>query len=181
MSDPTTKPLALDSFDRKIIAILHSEGRLAIADLAERVHLSTTPVARRVRRLEEAGYIKGYAADVSLKALGIGVTAFLLVRREKSYDRAALWQDIARVPQVLQAHVISGEYDLLLEVVSTDLEAYTNSVVEKILGIQGVVAVNSLFALKCIKERSIQALLPTLGDTGDAPVERLDRLLHDKL
>lgn len=181
MVESATKGMALDAFDRKLLAILQSQGRLPIADLAARVRLSATPVARRLRRLEECGLIKGYTAELDLKALGFGVTAFLLVRRDKSCSRTDLWRDVAAIPQVLQAHVISGEYDLLLEVVSTDLEDYANSIVEKILAITGVVSVNSLFALKSVKERSLGTLLPTLGKTGTEKIETLSRLEHQKL
>lgn len=159
-----TDGLLLDVYDQRILSLLLEDGRMALSEIASQVHLSPTPVARRIKILEENGYISGYTAMVDFDALDMGIRAFLLVKREKLCDREKIWQELKLIPQILQAHVISGEYDLLLEVVSTNMNTYSLEVVDKLLAIPGVTSVNSLFALKVVKERDVASIVPALAN-----------------
>ncbi len=115
----------LDRTDRRLLAALQDDARLTVAELAERVALSTSPCWRRVRRLEQAGYIEGYHAHLSAAKLGYGITAFVsVVMGSHTQDVARAFEAAVQdIPQVVACHNVSGEYDFLLEVVATDLAA----------------------------------------------------------
>ena len=145
----------LDRTDRRLLAALQEDARLTVAELAERVSLSTSPCWRRVRRLEQAGYIEGYHAHLSAAKLGYGITAFVSVvmgshTQEVARAFEATVQDI---PQVVACHNVSGEYDFLLEVVATDLAAYGEFARNVLQGLPGVRELHSSFSLMSIKAR----------------------------
>lgn len=145
----------LDRTDRRLLAALQDDARLTVAELAERVSLSTSPCWRRVRRLEQAGYIEGYHAHLSAAKLGYGITAFVSVvmgshTQEVARAFEATVQDI---PQVVACHNVSGEYDFLLEVVATDLAAYGEFARNVLQGLPGVRELHSSFSLMSIKAR----------------------------
>lgn len=145
----------LDRTDRRLLAALQDDARLTVAELAERVSLSTSPCWRRVRRLEQAGYIEGYHAHLSEAKLGYGITAFVSVvmgshTQEVARAFEAAVQDI---PQVVACHNVSGEYDFLLEVVATDLAAYGEFARNVLQGLPGVRELHSSFSLMSIKAR----------------------------
>ena len=117
--------ISLDAIDRRILERLQQDGRLSNADLAEKVGLSSSPCWRRVRALEEAGVIKGYAALLDAKQVGLSVNVFMSVslstQNEKSlkeFERAA-----AARPEVMECYLMTGDSDYLLRVVVPDLEA----------------------------------------------------------
>lgn len=145
----------LDRTDRRLLAALQEDARLTVAELAERVSLSTSPCWRRVRRLEQAAYIEGYHAHLSAAKLGYGITAFVSVvmgshTQEVARAFEATVQDI---PQVVACHNVSGEYDFLLEVVATDLAAYGEFARNVLQGLPGVRELHSSFSLMSIKAR----------------------------
>ena len=116
----------LDRIDRRLLALLQDDARLTVAELAERVSLSTSPCWRRIRRLEQAGYIAGYHARLSPEKLGFGITAFVsVVMGSHTRDVARAFEAAVQdIPQVIACHNVSGEYDFLLEVVASDLATY---------------------------------------------------------
>ncbi len=143
----------LDRIDRRLLALLQDDARLTVAELAERVSLSTSPCWRRIRRLEQAGYIAGYHARLSPEKLGFGITAFVSVvmgshTREVARAFEATVQDI---PQVIACHNVSGEYDFLLEVVASDLAAYGEFARNVLQALPGVRELHSSFSLMSIK------------------------------
>ena len=115
--------MALDAFDRKIIAALQADGRLANVDLAERIGLSPSPCLRRVKRLEREGYIESYRASLDRARIGLGFTVFVGVRIEgHANDRAGGSEDaVLAMSEVIACHMASGTGDYLLEVVVPDL------------------------------------------------------------
>lgn len=145
----------LDRTDRRLLAALQEDARLTVAELAERVSLSTSPCWRRVRRLEQAGYIEGYHAHLSAAKLGYGITAFVsVVMGSHTQDVARAFEaTVQEIPQVVACHNVSGEYDFLLEVVATDLAAYGEFARNVLQGLPGVRELHSSFSLMSIKAR----------------------------
>ena len=145
----------LDRTDRRLLAALQEDARLTVAELAERVSLSTSPCWRRVRRLEQAGYIEGYHAHLSAAKLGYGITAFVsVVMGSHTQDVARAFEAaVQEIPQVVACHNVSGEYDFLLEVVATDLAAYGEFARNVLQGLPGVRELHSSFSLMSIKAR----------------------------
>ncbi len=152
----------LDRTDRRLLAALQDDARLTVAELAERVSLSTSPCWRRVRRLEQAGYIEGYHAHLSAAKLGYGITAFVsVVMGSHTQDVARAFEAAVQdIPQVVACHNVSGEYDFLLEVVATDLAAYGEFARNVLQGLPGVRELHSSFSLMSIKARR---RLPLVG------------------
>ena len=153
---------ALDRTDQRLLAALQDDARLTVAELAERVSLSTSPCWRRVRRLEQAGYIAGYHAQLSATRLGYGITAFVSVvmgshTREVARAFEARLQDI---PEIIACHNVSGQYDFLLEVVAADLAAYGDFARNVLQDLPGVTELHSSFSLKSLKD---QRKLPLAG------------------
>lgn len=145
----------LDRTDRRLLAALQDDARLTVAELAERVALSTSPCWRRVRRLEQAGYIEGYHAHLSAAKLGYGITAFVsVVMGSHTQDVARAFEAAVQdIPQVVACHNVSGEYDFLLEVVATDLATYGEFARNVLQGLPGVRELHSSFSLMSIKAR----------------------------
>ena len=116
----------LDRIDRLILDILQREGRIAITELSERVHLSATPCSERVKRLERDGVITGYHARVNPQALGKHLLVFLEIKLSaKSGDVFEKVRDDLRVvPEVLECHLVSGEFDYLVKARLPEMSAY---------------------------------------------------------
>lgn len=157
MNDP------LDRTDLRLLAALQDDARLTVAQLAEKVSLSASPCWRRVKRLEEAGYIEGYHAHLSASRLGHGITAFVSVvmgshTREVARAFEARLQDI---PEIIACHNVSGQYDFLLEVVAADLAAYGEFARNVLQDLPGVTELHSSFSLKSLKD---QRKLPLAGN-----------------
>ncbi|MDR5817627.1 MULTISPECIES: Lrp/AsnC family transcriptional regulator [unclassified Caballeronia] len=146
----------LDRIDRAMLAALQQDGRMPVAKLAERVGLSETPCARRLKRLESEGYIDGYRAVLSRKALQLGVVAFAQVRFSV-HDRALsdrFEREIRGISRILSCHNISGTADYLLQVVARDLDEYGEFLRDVLRTLPGVTAVESMLSLREIKRDS---------------------------
>ncbi len=123
------------------------------ARLAEQLKLSETPVWRRLRRLEEEGYISGYQALIDGKKLGIGLTAFVRIvfanhagEQPEQFELA-----IASIPEIMSCHNVTGESDYFLQVVARDLEAYGNFVTKVLRKLPGVAEIHSSLSLREVK------------------------------
>jgi Lrp/AsnC family transcriptional regulator of ectoine degradation len=119
-------PLALDNRDIKILSVLSREGRLSKTELAERVNLSATPCADRLKRLERAGLITGYGARVDIARLGPSISVFVMVELDahKAASFQTFEQAVAAVPEITGCWALGGGYDYLLLVVARDIDAY---------------------------------------------------------
>ncbi|CCD37831.1 Transcriptional regulator, AsnC family [Candidatus Paraburkholderia kirkii UZHbot1] len=145
--------IELDRIDRAILAAIQQDGRLPVAKLAERVGLSETPCARRLKRLEGEGYIDGYRAMLSRKALQLGVVAFAQVRFSV-HDRAVsdrFEREIQGISRIVSCHNISGTADYLLQVVARDLDEYGIFIRDVLRTLPGVTAVESMLSLREVK------------------------------
>ncbi|OZI45802.1 Lrp/AsnC family transcriptional regulator [Bordetella genomosp. 5] len=143
----------LDRVDRAILAALQRDGRLPISRLAEQVNLSETPCARRLKRLEQEGYIEGYRAVLSRKALDLGVIAFAQIRFN-THDRTVsdrFEREVLALPQIVACHNISGSADYLVQIVARDLETYGVFVRDVLRALPGVTSVESMLSLQEVK------------------------------
>ncbi len=171
--------ISLDAIDRRILERLQHDGRLSNADLAEQVGLSSSPCWRRVKALEEAGVIKGYAAQVDAKSVGLSVNVFVSVslstqneKALKDFERAA-----AERPEVMECYLMTGDSDYLLRVVVPDLEAYERFVMD-FTKIQGIAQIRSSFALRPVKQGAALPLARAEGEASLAALADGHRLLH---
>lgn len=145
---------SLDRTDLRMLELLQQEGRLTNQDLAERVSLSPSPCLRRLKRLEEAGVIRGYVALLDPDRIGLGLLAYVSVKLEKR-GKMPMDDFRARVqgwPEVLACYAMTGEMDYLLRVHVEDLQHFSRFVMDQLLRQPGVVDVRSSFALERIKE-----------------------------
>ena len=151
---------ALDDIDHKIIAALQADARLTMLQLADRVGLSASPCARRVRLLEQAGVIRGYVALIDQNRVGLPVSVFASIKlerqREEELDRFA--RAVAQWPEVLDCYLMTGQRDFLIRVVVRDLESYERFLKEKLTRLEGVASIESSFALGQVKRSHVLPL-----------------------
>ncbi len=145
--------MILDRLDARIIAELQSDGRLSVVELGERIGLTGTPCARRVKQLEQRGVIVGYTAIVDPVKLGLQVQAFIQVKLDRHTDENVdLFQRaLAAIEQVVSCHATTGEYDFMLQVTAPDLDALSTLVLKQLLKISCVRDVYSSIVLDTVK------------------------------
>jgi Lrp/AsnC family leucine-responsive transcriptional regulator len=145
----------LDRIDRNIIAALSADGRLSMAALGAKVGLSKTPVQARVRRLEEAGYIRGYQAIVDREKMGEGHVAFVQVKLSDTRSEAldAFNRAVRLVPEIEQCHMIAANFDYLLKVRTRDIGAYRRVLGERISALPHVAQTSTYVAMETVKDR----------------------------
>ena len=152
----------LDGIDRRILAALQMDGRLTNVELADRIGLSPSPCLRRLKRLEQAGVIRGYRAVLDRRAVGLGLTVFVGIKVGKhSRDNAEMLNAALAAPEVVACHMVSGEADFLAEVVVPDLDAYERLLTDRLLTLPMIEEIRSNFALRTIKTDGPLALPPT--------------------
>lgn len=142
----------MDAIDRKILTELQRDAALSTADLASRVGLSATPCWRRVRHLEDAGYIRGRVALLDRAKVGVGTTVFVAIRTR---SHAADWLDtfarvISDMPEVVEFHRMSGDIDYMMKVVVPDIPAY-DAFYKRLIAKIDLSDVSSSFAMEEIK------------------------------
>lgn len=143
----------LDDIDRKIIDALQIDGRMTAQQLAEKVGLSASPCARRVRLMEDMGVITSYTAviDQDLVDLPISVFASIKLERQRENELERFSAAITRWPEVVDCYLMTGQRDYLLRIVVRDLHAYERFLKEKLTRLEGVASIESSFALTQIK------------------------------
>lgn len=149
--------IELDRTDRKILSELQRDGRLTNQELAERVSLSPSPCLRRVRRLEEQGYIKRYVALVDAQRVGLGLLAYVTIRLNKHVagshaPMSEFARDVQLWPEVVECYAMSGDMDYLLRVQVADLAHFSRFAMDTLMQHPAVVDMRSFFALQQIKE-----------------------------
>jgi DNA-binding Lrp family transcriptional regulator len=138
----------LDNYDIKILRGLSRDGRISWRDLAEEIGLSLTPTLRRVRLLEEAGFIEGYKATLNERLIGsVVVFVSISLERQDGQSLKAFEQEVAKFQEVLECYLLTGRADYLLRVVVRDLEHY-GKLLDELTHINGVAHIQSSFALK---------------------------------
>lgn len=152
----------LDKFDWQILRELQSDARLTNTELAQRVGLSAAPCWRRVRALEEAGYITGYRAEIDRNKVGLGVLAFVRVDAERNTGglTRAMEQAVKKIPEVISCHYISGAGTFELEVVARDLDSFSRFARDVLLNLPNVKDLHTSFSLGEVKAAGSLPLRP---------------------
>jgi Lrp/AsnC family leucine-responsive transcriptional regulator len=154
----------LDDLDKRIVAALQADGRLAMVDLADKVGLSATPCQRRVKRLEEDGVIVRYAALVSPQALGLALQALVQVTLDDHSEKTveAFEAAIRNRTEVVACYAMTGDMDFLLHVLTPDLASFSEFAMKALLRMPGVHGTRSSFIMQAVKSDLAWAPLPRL-------------------
>jgi Lrp/AsnC family transcriptional regulator, leucine-responsive regulatory protein len=151
------EPFVLDRYDRRILEVLQEDGRLSNQELADRIGLSPSPCLRRVRALEEKGFIAGYRAMVDARKLGLSLMALVHISMDRhTPERFANFEaKVKALPEVLECLLITGQQaDYQLKAVVRDMEAYQELLLDRITRIEGVTGVHTSFVLRRVVERT---------------------------
>jgi Lrp/AsnC family leucine-responsive transcriptional regulator len=145
--------MELDRYDARILAQLQRDGRLPVVELADSIGLSPTPCARRIRALEAAGVIEGYAALLSPSGVGLGVLAIVQAKLTEHTDEtvARFEREIELLEEVTNCYAITGAYDFILQVHATTLESLSSVVLKKLLRIPNLRDLQSSVVLATVK------------------------------
>jgi len=155
----------LDRVDRRILDDLQTDGRMTNVELARRAGISAPPCLRRVRALEEGGFIKGYHAQVDPQALGFNVTVFAQVglNSQAEPDLKAFEELVSGWPEVRECHMLAGETDFLLKIVAEDWDSYQRFLTTKLTAAPNIAHVKSSLGIRSAK------LLPGVPIRVDEP------------
>lgn len=144
----------LDPIDRMILAELQADGRMTNVELAKRVGISAPPCLRRVRTLEESGYIRGYHADVDARELGFEVQVFAMVglTSQAEADLNAFEERCRQWPLVRECHMLNGEVDFILKCVAPDLSTFQIFLTEELTAADNVASVKTSLVIRGAKD-----------------------------
>jgi Lrp/AsnC family leucine-responsive transcriptional regulator len=150
----------LDKLDRDLLRVLQSDGRLSNAELAQRIGLSPSACFRRLQRLEEQGVIAGYAAELNGEAIGKPTTVFIEVTLASQVSTAldAFERAVAACDDVLECHLMSGDFDYLLRVAVADMRDYERVHRQRIAAFPHVARIRTAFAMRAVVPRRGYAL-----------------------
>jgi len=145
----------LDQIDHMILKELQSDARISHQDLSERVGLSPSPCARRIRRLEAEGFITGYCAVVDEMRMGFGFSVFVSVRLDQQVDRRLVdfERAVARCPQIVECWLMTGSFDYLLRVSVADLHEFEQFLTGTLTKIAGVASIESSIPIRRVKHQ----------------------------
>jgi Lrp/AsnC family leucine-responsive transcriptional regulator len=141
-----------DGTDRRILAALQKNGRMTNAELSERVNLSPSACHRRVGQLEKSGLIRDYVALLDPKKLGLPTTVFVEITLSGQADEVldAFEREVAKIPDVLECHLMAGSADYLLKVMAEDTEHFAMIHRRHLARLPGVAQMHSSFALRTV-------------------------------
>ncbi|WP_371156542.1 Lrp/AsnC family transcriptional regulator [Jannaschia sp. 2305UL9-9] len=144
----------LDPIDRQILAELQADGRMTNVELARRVGISAPPCLRRVRALEDAGFIQGYHADVDARSLGFEVQVFAMVslNRQAEVDLSAFEDRCRDWPLVRECHMLNGEIDFILKCVAPDLSTFQSFLTSELTAAENVASVKTSLVIRGAKD-----------------------------
>lgn len=143
----------LDRYDIQILTELQADARLTNAELSQRVGLSAAPCWRRVRALEEAGFIKGYHAEIDRHKIGLGVLAFVRLDADRNTGERTreMEEAIRQIPEIVSCHYISGAGTFELQVVSRDLDTFSQFARKVLINLPNVKDIHTSFSLGEVK------------------------------
>lgn len=146
----------LDRFDHAILRVLATEGRISATELARRIGLSKSPTQARMKRLEEAGVITGYRANLDPIKMGLAHVAFVEVRLSDTREAAlqAFNRAVLTIPEVEQCHMIASRFDYLLKVRTSDIQDYRRVLAERISALPHVAGTSTYVAMEAVREVS---------------------------
>ena len=148
--------MAFDRYDKLILEALQHDGRISNVQLAARVKLSESACLRRVRALEEGGYIDRYAALVNQSRAGLSSNVFVHIglHREEQSELAAFEEAVKSIPEVMECYLMTGEFDYLLRVVVSDMADFERLHKESLTRLPGVARVNSSVAIRTVQKKT---------------------------
>ncbi len=147
----------LDRLDRDILTVLQTDARISLQDLSKQVGLSASPCWTRIRRMEEAGVIEGYTVRLNAQAVGLAETVIVQVTLDSHSDEAlfAFGRALADIPEVLEALLVSGDYDYILRIAVSDTRDYERLLRERLYKIPGLRHSKSSFVLRSLKQSAL--------------------------
>jgi DNA-binding Lrp family transcriptional regulator len=142
-----------DEIDRKLLSELQSEGRVTNVELAQRVGLTAPPCLRRVRALEEDGVIRGYHADLDASQLGFAITVFAMVSLQSQAESSLreFEEAMRELDEVREVHMLNGEIDFILKIVSQDLQSFQEFLTSKLTPAPNVASVKTSLTIRTAK------------------------------
>ena len=147
---------AVDSIDRKILAVVQEEGRLTVTELAQRIGLSAAPCHRRLRELKRSGVIRGYRAVVDPATIGRGFEVLLAVTMDREESVSGFESGLAAIPEVIHAERLFGEPDYFIRVVTADIAAFQRLRDERLARLPGVQRmVSTIVMMKVVDNRPL--------------------------
>lgn len=149
--------IKLDRLDRDILAVLQTDARISLQELSKQVGLSASPCWTRIRRMEEAGVIEGYTVRINAQAVGLAETVIVQVTLDSHSDEAlfAFGRALADIPEVLEALLVSGDYDYILRIAVSDTRDYERLLRERLYKIPGLRHSKSSFVLRSLKQSAL--------------------------
>ncbi len=155
-----TATMEIDATDRRILTVLQKDGRITNADLSERVNLSPSACHRRVERLEDDGYIAGYVALLDARRMGKPTTVYVEITLQGQADDLldAFEREVARVPDLLECHLMAGTADYLLKILAEDTEDFARIHRQYLSRLPGVAKMQSSFALRTVVKTTALAV-----------------------
>ena len=162
----------LDKFDIQILSILNRDARTSLQDIGVQIGLSTTPCWTRIKRMESAGVIQGYTIRIDPAAIGFSETVMVQITLE-SHNDATLFEfgkALEEIPEVLDAYLISGDYDYLIRLAVRDTRDYERLLREQLYKLPGIRHSKSSFVLRRLKESTIP--LPTVATARRIPQKK---------
>ena len=146
--------LQIDRLDERILQVLQESGRISFVELAAEVGLSKTPCITRVRRLEDAGYIQDYAANLNPRMLDCGYVVFVEVKLAKTTQDVlnAFNAAVRQIEEIQSCHMVSGGFDYLLKIRTKDMESYTALMIETLSTLPSVVSTSTYPAMQEVKD-----------------------------
>jgi Lrp/AsnC family leucine-responsive transcriptional regulator len=147
----------MDKIDRKILQVLQADARASLQEISQTVGLSSTPCWARIKKMEEAGVIEGYTIRLNAQAIGLGDTVMVQVTLDSHSDNTLekFGETLASIPEVIEAYLVSGEYDYLLRVAVKDTKDYERLLRERLYKIKGVRHSKSSFVLRTLKRADL--------------------------
>jgi Lrp/AsnC family leucine-responsive transcriptional regulator len=149
--------IKLDRLDLDILAALQADARISLNELSQRVGLTSSPCWTRIRRMEQAGVIQGYTVRVNSQAVGLGETVIVQVTLDSHSDEALLefGRALAAIPEVVEAFLVSGDYDYYLRIAVSDTRDYERLLRERLYKIPGIRHSKSSFVLRSLKQADL--------------------------
>lgn len=145
----------MDEMDHRILRELQKDGRQTHQQLSDKVSLSPSPCARRMKRLEEDGYIRGYVAQINEQKMGFGMSIFVSVRLDKQIDDllVSFERAISLFPEVVDCWLMTGGFDYLLRVAVRDLDDFERFMTTRLTKVEGVSSIESSIPIRRVKEQ----------------------------
>jgi len=156
--DSAAPGIQLDKKDREILALLQQNARMTVKEIADKIHLTTTPVHDRIKRLEESGVIKQYATLVDPARVGMNLTVICYVSLREHTKNAGLKfiKAINELDEIVECYSISGEFDFMLKVMANDMNSYYDFHVNKLSQIENMGNVQSIFVMGVVKQSPVR-------------------------